>query len=48
MLLFHYLKNLYVEILRNPNTFVKCCMIIEENQKKKKKIKETRREKKNN
>lgn len=45
MLLFHYLKNLYVEILRNPNTFVKCCMIIEE--KKKKKIKETRREKKN-
>lgn len=46
MLLFHYLKNLYVEILRNPNTFVKCCMIIEE-KKKKKKIKETRREKKN-
>lgn len=45
MLLFHYLKNLNVEILRNPNTFVKCCMIIEE--KKKKKIKETRREKKN-
>lgn len=39
MLLFHYLKNLYVEILRNPNTFVKCCMIIEENQKKKKKDK---------
>lgn len=43
MLLFHYLKNLYVEILRNPDTFVKY-MIIED----KKKIKETRKEKKNN
>lgn len=34
MLLFHYLKNLYVEILRNPDTFVKY-MIIEDKKKNK-------------
>lgn len=34
MLLFHYLKNLYVDILRNPNnTFVKC-IIIEDKKKR--------------
>lgn len=44
MLLFHYLKNLYVEILRNPDTFVKY-MIIED---KKKKLKKQGKRKKNN
>lgn len=40
MLLFHYLKNLYVDILRNPNnTFVKC-IIIEDKKKKDKRNKE--------